>query len=226
MGSRTARYVLTTCWLTAMLAWIGCARYVSVSPQPDIQGDARLLILPFTDLTALHGEYATVRSPITGKVFETGPVAADARSELGDLLLTTVRSQTDFKLVPAAESGRVLPALMEMRESGLEEKHVATAAGRAVNADMVMAGFIYRYRERLGGEFSIESPASVAFDLHLIRVSDGRLLWSGGYDETQKPLSDNLMELGTFFRRKARWVTASEMANPAVTEMITRLVSP
>ncbi|MBW2247657.1 MAG: hypothetical protein JRF62_10810, partial [Deltaproteobacteria bacterium] len=71
---------------------------------------------------------------------------------------------------------------------------------------------IFRFRERVGGKYSVDLPASVAFDIHLIRVSDGRLLWNDHFDETQRPLSENLFQLGPFLQRKARWITANEMA--------------
>ena len=72
----------------------------------------------------------------------------------------------------------------------------------------------------MGTEYAVSSPASVAFDLHLIRVKDGRVLWSGHFDETQRPLSDNLFHLGAFLQRKAKWVTAKEMAVSALENML------
>ncbi len=70
--------------------------------------------------------------------------------------------------------------------------------GRRHGADGVLVGFVYRYKERVGKAYGVESPASVAFDIHLIRVADGRTIWSAHFDETQQSLGDNLFKLGSF----------------------------
>jgi len=79
---------------------------------------------------------------------------------------------------------------------------------------------VYRFRERVGKGFSAESPASVAFDLNLIRVTDARTVWSGSFDETQQTLGQNLFQLGTFLSRGGRWVTAKDMATDGLKNML------
>jgi hypothetical protein len=69
----------------------------------------------------------------------------------------------------------------------------------------------------------VDKPASVAFDLHLVRVRDGRVAWTGKFDETQRPLSDNLLKIGTFFKRGAKWLTAEELASAGMGETLTAL---
>lgn len=226
MEGRAWRLVQICCCLAVLLVSSGCASDVSVSAKPVIQGGERLLVLPFTDLSALHGAHTTVRSPVTGKVFETGPVARDAGSVLNDHLLHRIRSKSTFQTVAAMEAGRLLQSITEMREAGVSEIRVLTSAGRSSNADLVMAGYLYRFKERDGGRYSVKSPASVAFELHLVRVADGELLWSGDYNETQLPLSEDLLKLGTFIQRGAKWITAAEMARPAINKMVSSLVTP
>ncbi|MFZ7126362.1 MAG: hypothetical protein ACOWWM_09455 [Desulfobacterales bacterium] len=213
------------CMAAALLA-AACVSHVDVTPRPEVKGDERLLVLPFVDMAMLHGENAVVRSPVTGKVFETGPVEEDASGVLNEHLLSQVRSRTGFNPVPVTEAGDLLASLRDMRESGQSEIRALVSAGRSARADLVMAGYLYRFKRRIGGNFSVESPASVAFELHLIQVEDGQVLWTGTFDETQKSLSENLMELGTFIRRGAKWVTAEQLALPAIDDMISTLVSP
>jgi hypothetical protein len=92
------------------------------------------------------------------------------------------------------------------------EKYLWIETGRNLGADAVIIGHLYRFRERIGTQYSVEIPASVAFDIHLIDVKDGRLLWSGNFDETQQSLFEDLYQLGTFLRRRGRWITAKELA--------------
>jgi hypothetical protein len=88
---------------------------------------------------------------------------------------------------------------------------------------VVLAGYLYTFEDRRGGDYGVESPASIAFELVLIQVSTGQLIWRKRYDEQQQPLSNNLMAIGRFFKRKGRWVAALEMARQAIDEMMPQL---
>jgi hypothetical protein len=72
----------------------------------------------------------------------------------------------------------------------------------------------------------VVSPASVAFDLHLIDVDSGEIIWTGNFDQTQRPLSENILELGSFFKRGASWVTAEELAKGGLEDILRRFPQP
>ncbi len=91
-----------------------------------------------------------------------------------------------------------------------------------MNVDFLLVGFLYRFEERVGSSLGVEKPASVGFDLHLIRMRDGKAVWEGKLDETQQPLSENILRIGAFLRRKASWLTAEELASVGVDEMLSR----
>jgi len=57
-------------------------------------------------------------------------------------------------------------------------------------------------------------------------VSDGKRVWDGKFDETQQSLSENLLKIGSFVRRKASWLTAEELSSVGMDEMLIRLPSP
>jgi hypothetical protein len=57
-------------------------------------------------------------------------------------------------------------------------------------------------------------------------LRDGIEVWKGRFDETQRPLSENLFKIGSFFRRKASWLTAEELASVGLDEMLKRLPGP
>jgi hypothetical protein len=42
-------------------------------------------------------------------------------------------------------------------------------------------------------------------------------------DETQRPLSENFFKIGSFFRRKAHWLTAEELTSVGMDEALRRL---
>jgi hypothetical protein len=95
--------------------------------------------------------------------------------------------------------------------------------GKELNAEFVMIGLLFRFEERIGSSLGVEKPASVAFDLHLYRLRDGKRVWDGDFDETQRPLFDNLLQTGSFLRRKAKWLTAAELAEVGMEETVKKL---
>lgn len=171
-----------------------------------------LLILPFKDMSAVYGENLSVRCPLCGNIFTTGNVAPEADNILTEHLISLINKQKDFKLIPPAQAQGVLASLLSKTGKSLSERKLIVETGRALKADGVMVGYIYRFRERLGNRYSVDLPASVAFDLHLVRVADGSILWVGHFDETQRSLSEDLFQLGTFLKRKGTWITAKELA--------------
>jgi hypothetical protein len=66
----------------------------------------------------------------------------------------------------------------------------------------------------------------VAFDLLLIQVPEGRLLWERHFDESQQPLSDNLFKLSTFIQRRGRWLTAGELAQSGLAAVLATFPAP
>ncbi|NIM98574.1 MAG: hypothetical protein GTO24_10985 [candidate division Zixibacteria bacterium] len=65
-----------------------------------------------------------------------------------------------------------------------------------------------------------ESPASVAFAVYLIDVASGKLLWTGKFSETQRTLSDNVLDTWAFVKKGAKWLSADELASYGVKEVL------
>ncbi|MGA8181142.1 MAG: hypothetical protein WB792_13860, partial [Desulfobacterales bacterium] len=180
--------------LTGMVLLSGCGTGNMVNREPiTLPGIEKILILPFEDMASVYGENMDVRCPVCGKVFTTGKVSQGAADMLTEQLFTILNKRKDIQLIPSSNAQGVMSDLLAGSHKELNEKDLAVETGRALHADAVLAGFLYRYQDRVGSEYSVESPASVAFDIHLIRVKDGRVLWGGHFDETQRPLSDNLL---------------------------------
>ena len=64
------------------------------------------------------------------------------------------------------------------------------------------------------------SPASVDISIYLIDVRSGTTLRHFHYEETQKPLSENLLDAKKFFARHGRFLTAEELAREALTQCV------
>jgi hypothetical protein len=175
-----------------------------------------VVIVPFENLAERYEPDTGVRSPISGRVFVTGPAVVGADRFLTGQLLSHVQRDTAFAILPAGDPATVAEAFGDGRQRDGQQLERLSRFGRRLGADAVFAGHVYRFRERVGGGFSAESPASVAFDIYLIDCRQPSVLWSAVYDYTQQALSDNLFGMGNFFQRGGRWVTAEELAAAAM----------
>ena len=192
----------------------------------EFDGTGKVLVLPFQNMAWLHGTNVNVRSPLTGKVFLTGPASEDANRLLTDLLVDALQRQTAFQTVPSREAYAVMDALKSAGDSQPSMLKMLAQTGRMLNADMVIQGYLYRFKDRVGANYSAESAASVAFDVYLIDCVHQKLVWSGYFDQTQQALTDDLRYIGAFFRRGGRWVTAEEMAITAMDDMFKDFKQP
>jgi hypothetical protein len=79
---------------------------------------------------------------------------------------------------------------------------------------------LLRYRERVGDQYSVQDPASLAFDFKLLNAADGRVTCSGQFDETQEALTENILDLPQAFKRGFRWLTVRELATEAIRDRL------
>ena len=163
-------------------------------------------------MTSIFGENATVQCRLCGNIFTTGKVAEDAQTFLTDYVTNLLRGRKDLELVPETQAEGVLSTILSGKSAALSERELLIKVGSAMGVDAVLAGKVYRFAERDGTSFSAKSPASVAFELDLVRISDGHVVWNGHFDETQKSLFEDLFQWNTFWQRKARWITAEQLA--------------
>jgi hypothetical protein len=78
--------------------------------------------------------------------------------------------------------------------------------------DAVLTGIITRYDDRQGNALLVDHPASVAYEAYLISARDGEILWRARFDETQRPLFDNLLLAGRFFKGGGVWQSNDTLA--------------
>jgi hypothetical protein len=110
--------------------------------------------------------------------------------------------------------GRIWPSRPEESPAGAAQ----TAAGPGAPQqgqrplDAVLTGVITRYDDRQGNALLVDQPASVAYEAYLISARDGEILWRARFDETQRPLLDNLLLAGRFFKGGGGWQTNDILA--------------
>jgi len=87
----------------------------------------------------------------------------------------------------------------------------AKKAGSFVSCNGVLEVTLLRYRQRVGGKYTAETPASVSFTYQLLEVNSGQVLCRGRFDETQESVMENLFNFSSARKRGFTWVTAEEL---------------
>ncbi|HOK06670.1 MAG TPA: hypothetical protein PLN44_04200 [Syntrophales bacterium] len=214
--------------LLAALAVGGCHRASGVTTQggPD-KGAAfkRIAVLPFQDLSP--DEYAALavaaKVPISSLKGESSP-GVPARI-VQDLFWERLAAKGHFDLVSTDRTAGILSQVIHTDGNmGLPEGMVRI--GRQLEADGVLVGYVYRFRERKGYDYGVEKPASVAFEVQLFRCRDGDLVWKATFDKTQTSLMENMLQISNFVKDRGRWITARELAAEGVEEVLKRFPVP
>lgn len=97
--------------------------------------------------------------------------------------------------------------------------------GECMTADYILVPQVLFWQDLRGmqkADFNIQ-PASVIIDLYLIDVNNKRIVRRFHFDETQQPLTENVLNAGTFFKRGGKWVKAMELADEALENGLTEL---
>jgi TolB-like protein len=146
------------------------------------------------------------------------PPQNNAPEMLAKQLYSAMASLPNWQIVAESEVNQV-----EQIKPGITDAARLRQIGELVFADAVMVGRVLRFRERIGDDWGVKSPASVAFVLDLIDVRRGDVIWSARFDETQKALSDNIFGLGDIGQRGVRWLTAEQLAMDGVKKAVGQL---
>ena len=183
-----------------------------------------LAILPFF-VERVEDPGRGVVCPICKGVYRRGEILPGSQNTLTRLLDQKFEAMGKFAVLPIE---KVEEALSQREKRHFEESPISSSIrfGRDLGMDFILVGFLFRFEERIGSSIGVEKPASVGCDLHLFRLRDGKMVWLGKFDETQRPLSENLLKIRSFIRRKARWLTAEELASVGMDEMLRRLPDP
>jgi len=220
-GTIHAVSVVPICLAVATLCISGCSLKGEVAgPRIEENLDIQsVVVMAFEAAPQGHDMGVSLRCPICGAVFQGGPIKKGADRYMTHQLKQWMKENTSYALIPSGTAQRVRSSLVS-EEIGMSEHRLIVETGRRLEADAVMTGTIYRFRERVGAALSVDTPASVAFDMHLVRVADGRLIWVGHFDETQHSLSEDLLRWRTFLKRGGGWLTAEALASYGFQEVM------
>ncbi len=201
--------------LGSLLILGGCGvNYVSGVTSPHFQEYSikKIAVLPFQIQPVLPDV----------KISEVPPVAEGSDHLLTQIFVERLRATGRYQIIPQEQVAAALKKA-QAGGSGTMTTRLAQEVGKAPGTDEVITGRVQTFTERRGGPLGSQRPASVGFVVEMINVGDGQILWSSQYYETQKALSEDLNTLPLFLKRGGKWLTAQELAEYGVEEMIKTL---
>ena len=205
------KFLLLLFMLGTILAW---------SVQLRAETKPSLVVLPFL-FERIEDQSRGAVCPICKGIYRRGEALPGARNTLTRLLQEKMEAMRTFNILPREKVEEAFSQIGR-REFELKPMRSSIQLGKALNMDFILIGFLFRFEERIGSHIGAEKPASVGFDAHLFRLKDEKMVWTGKFDETQKALSENLLKMGSFVRRKGSWLTAEELSSVGMDEMLRR----
>jgi len=197
---------------------------LSGSLEVEAETNPTLAILPFL-IERVDDPSRGAVCPVCGGMYKRGNIQSGSQHTLAQLLQQKMEAMGTFKVF-SMEKVEDAFSKADKGQFELRPTRSAIQLAKELNADFVFVGFLFRFEERVGSRVGVEKPASVGFDIHLLRVRDGKRVWEGKVDETQQALSENLLNIGSFVRRGATWLKAEELSSADMDAILKRLPSP
>jgi len=194
------------------VALLGCS---AVRRAPVVQGQTlkvppgaltRIAVLPFTHRDTLRTSGATEVSP-------------EIAAELVTRFVTDAMAKRGFQVIPASDLVTAFNA-QGLRAHDINPRTASEVAASKFGATAILMGQVSRYRERAGESYGATSGASVAFNAILYAAPVAQRFWNQGFDETQRPLSENIVNARRYPGGGTRWLTAAELAQWGAESMI------
>lgn len=170
----------------------------------------KVAVLGFLIIRPQADRERMVEGLLGGYFFRAGEVSPRARSEVMTVFCRKLLGLGRCEVIPLDRSAAAVAGRgpIAFRQDPVGE---AVRLGKQLDVHAVVIGGVYRFEQRQGSALGVERPASVAFDAHLIRIDDKKVIWSGRFDETQRSLSENLLKASTFIKSGGHWVTAEKL---------------
>ncbi len=186
---------------------------------------AQIALMPFL-MGRLESPNAPIAKPLSQSlsqlVLDSRELPEDADQVMTRIVNAELKGRIEERLVApdrVAEAYRTLvadPALDSPRKR-------AVRLGEVLDAQVVMVGTVWQYREKGALVDMPESAASVGFALYLIDVKTGVRFWRGAFDETQQALTDDVVDGFKQLGMGLRWLSAEALARYGVKSVLRKV---
>lgn len=214
--------VVVALWITVSLLVIGqWPHMVLAQPETDLSKvrGGRIAVMPFMKGRFGSTPRETIDSSISQLYFDPEKMSPDSDEILTGHVQKALQKHHGERLITLAKAMEAYGGISK-DDTRDTLRTLAQKVGKALGANFIMAGTVWRFKERVGSAAGSEIPASVAFGLYLVDVSNGGVLWREVFETSQSPLSDNILDARAFFKKGAKWLTANELALYGVKEIL------
>ena len=185
----------------------------------------KIIFFGFKPAISQGKESDLFHNPVSDAEVRAEPVSEFVTNRMSGEMYALLVESKDCEIINFSEIKHLAdPALFEDGRSG--EINKIQTIGKAFSADVAITGYLYRMRERKGTELAINSPDAAAyasFEIFLISVKDGSILWKEKFDQTQRALNENLLEFKSFLKFKGKWVDVDTLIKFGLKEMADKI---
>lgn len=147
---------------------------------------------------------------------KAGDVAPEAEKAVTAAIYGALSGSYEWRFVPDLTIADALRKVDTLASPGRQ----ALALGKAVDADAVLSGSVWRFVERAVSVAAEERGASVGFTLRLISVASGEMLWEKSFERTQTELVSSVVDWMMFWEDNPEWMSAAELTQAGVDELM------
>ncbi|MCP5057115.1 MAG: hypothetical protein GY937_10375 [bacterium] len=186
--------------LALLVAATGCVQTVKGTAHPALREHgtiSRLAVAPFTLSERLVGA-------------KTGELETAVAAELLANRFSEAIAARGVHVIAPSDVAIALEAA-GVAGSRVLARQVAMVAAEKFGAEAVLVGRLTRLVAREGSAAGVTRAATVGFAVDLYAAPGGARLWTGNFDETQRPLSDNVLDASRYPGGGSRWLTAEEL---------------
>ena len=150
---------------------------------------------------------------------EEGDKNSKGEKVLTNLMYESLLEKSTFKLI---SQDVVQDKFAHMPIDSMSDTPLAVAVrlGKGLQADYVVVGIVWEYKDKIGSKMAVDEPASVSFSAFLVDVAAARRIWREKYTKTQQALSDNLLKAPEFFKQGGKWLTARDLSQYGIKKML------
>ena len=171
-----------------------------------VSSSYRISVAPFTQ--PLHpGQLIVGQIPENqGRIPHDALVSLDM--QLREVLITGTKRQYTF--IPRRNLPPDLTSAHSTGQPGALPRWVAY--GREHGAQYLLTPQVLDWHEREGSKAGVTQSAHVRVEFFLVNVAEGTPGNRSIFEEKQVGLTENLLTVGEFLKRKGTWVTAQDLA--------------
>lgn len=180
-----------------------------------IKRPVRLAIIPFQTVLPRDNSGNSAACPICGTVYFGGEIAEGAARTVEELFVEKLQGLKKIEIIPQDKVDGVYRRISS-ESLKVSLKDVLKKTGKELNVDLIAVGHVFRYKERVGYDYSVEKPASVAFEIDLLNPQDGTINWRGAFDKTQRSLMEDVLQIASFYKGGGKWLTARQLSRQGI----------